>query len=172
MAANLLFLFSPSAVMGTTDTIIVAISDPNFIYAGSEFSQALSEWYAAGAKPAIDTLFDGRAELWVTVIFCTLWLSGKVPDFARRGFVSVGRRPRRSSRHRHRRRRRALRNLSSAPRQPLAVSRPDQCLHGRLWRDDSCHSGRNCGCGDLLFRTSERRSIVRSCSFTVITAPD
>ena len=89
VTANVLFLFSPSAVMGTTDTIIVAMSDPNFTYAGDAFSEALSEWYMASAKPAIDALFDGRAELWVTVIFCTLWLSGKVPDFARRGFESV-----------------------------------------------------------------------------------
>jgi hypothetical protein len=87
VAANLLFLFFPSDVMGTTDTVIVAITDPNFSYTAG---MVLDEWYAASAKPAVDAMLDGRAVLWVGSILATLWGCARMQGSRSRGLVGAG----------------------------------------------------------------------------------
>ncbi|NUZ09090.1 hypothetical protein [Piscinibacter koreensis] len=78
VAVNGLFLFSPTEVMGTTRTMVVAVSDPNFAYGPSEIRRFLSEWYGAAAKPAIDAILDGRAQLWTLVVFLALQALAKM----------------------------------------------------------------------------------------------
>jgi hypothetical protein len=75
VTANLPFLFLPSDIMDTTDTVIVAITVPNLLYSSST---VLGEWYTASAKPAIDTLLDGRAALWIGSILTTLWCCARL----------------------------------------------------------------------------------------------
>ncbi|MGY3404822.1 Zn-dependent protease with chaperone function [Bradyrhizobium sp. GM5.1] len=87
VAANLLFLFFPSDVMGTTDTVIVAITDPNFSYTAGT---VLREWYAASAKPAVDAMLDGRAVLWAGSILVTLWGCARMRGSRSRGLVGAG----------------------------------------------------------------------------------
>lgn len=87
VVANVLFLFLPSDVMGSTDTVLVAITDPNFSYTASP---VLREWYTASAKPVVDALLDGRAVLWVGSVFATLWACMRMRGSRPRSIAGAG----------------------------------------------------------------------------------
>lgn len=86
VAANLAFLLLPSEVMGTTDTLVVAITDPNFSYLASDI---IREWYSASVQPVADPLLDGRAASWVVAVLATLWCSTRVQSSQSRGKIAA-----------------------------------------------------------------------------------
>ncbi|PTS88472.1 hypothetical protein DBR17_04470 [Sphingomonas sp. HMWF008] len=87
VVANLLLLFQPSDVMGTTDTVVVALTDPNFSYS---MSDVLAKWYTASAKPAVDALLDGRAILWGGSTLTILWCCSRMQGSRWRQFIGTG----------------------------------------------------------------------------------
>ena len=89
VAANMLFLFSPTEVMGTTSEMITAYSDPNF--ANEDYKQkACDAWYAAVGKPAVEAIADGRFLLWVVVVLAALLLLRAASPGVRRRVAAIG----------------------------------------------------------------------------------
>lgn len=88
VAANSLFLFSSSAVMGTTGELVTAYFDPNFASDETALHDAYDAWCTVVGKPVVDAMADGRFLLWsLSVLGALLTLRALLP--ARRGQTAV-----------------------------------------------------------------------------------